>query len=151
MLYLSLSGPSLFFKKQSEPEQWRINRARISAQWHRKSVRSVLWSHPETRRQLLVSLFRPPEPMSFEEADKTMLNHMRLPIRLDLTQEDFLNAIHRLYPSDTGSPYLISEWDMACPKCGKEVTGYPSDSLWNERYLTHRRDACGKTSEANLS
>ncbi len=89
--------------------------------------------------------------MSFEEADKTVLNHMRIPIRLDLTQEDFWKAIHRLYPSDTGNPYSISEWAMVCPKCGKEVIGYPSDSLWSERYLTHRRDACGNTWEANLS
>ncbi|KJA16352.1 hypothetical protein HYPSUDRAFT_47458 [Hypholoma sublateritium FD-334 SS-4] len=150
VVYLSIVGPPLVFKKQDgrEHEPGQISRARLSAAWHRPDVRAALWSHPETRRQLLDSVFAPPEPMSFEEANKVLLNDIRLPLRLELTQEEFRKGLSLLYPSQAGSVYHISEWAIACPKCGEEVVGYATDALWNERYLNHRKNMCGRTSDA---
>lgn len=144
VVYLSVAGPPLFFNKQNgrEYEPGRISRAQLSAAWQRPSVRAVLWSHPEMRRQLLVSLFKPPGPTTFEEANKVMLNNICLPLRLELKQEEFWKGVGQLYPSHAGSVYHITEWAIACPKCGKEVMGYASDALWSGRYWNHRRNLC---------
>ncbi|KJA15979.1 hypothetical protein HYPSUDRAFT_207393 [Hypholoma sublateritium FD-334 SS-4] len=150
LVYLSIAGPPLSFHHQVgwQPNvaAW-VGRAQLSAAWQCPSVRAVLWGNLQTRKQLFHSCCRPPEPMSFEDSKKVMLNDVRLILRQELTQDEFWKMVRTLYPDAPGSPYHVSEWAIGCATCGKEVLGYASDTLWIERYLSHRKHACVKTPE----
>lgn len=150
MVYLSMDGAPFSFNKQSGPstpvEKAWITRAQLSAAWLRPSVRSVLWANPETRRQIIASISNP-APMSFEEAKNVVLNNVGWSARLNTTQEVFWKSLRFFFPLKAGSRYHISEWAMLCAQCGKEITGYASDALWNERYLHHRTHSCGRIEE----
>ncbi|KJA14278.1 hypothetical protein HYPSUDRAFT_448559 [Hypholoma sublateritium FD-334 SS-4] len=146
VLYVSAEGAPLFFGKHDEgqPVAWRLSRARVSTAWVRPSLRAALWANPDKRRQLLLSAFRVPEPMSVEESNQLVLNDIRLLLRLDTTQEDFWKTLESFFPSNLGIPYTITEWAIICPRCGMEVIGNVDDTLWSKRYLSHRKKVCGK-------
>ncbi|KJA15980.1 hypothetical protein HYPSUDRAFT_207394 [Hypholoma sublateritium FD-334 SS-4] len=150
VVYLSIAGPPLSIQNQIG---WKPNlaawldRARLSAAWQHPSVRDVLWGNRQTRLELFRSFCRPPEPISFEDCRKVMLNDVRLLLRHELTQDEFWRIVRGLYPDAPDNLYHVSEWAIGCATCGKEVQGYANDTLWIERYLTHRKNACVKTPE----
>ncbi|KJA25200.1 hypothetical protein HYPSUDRAFT_200082 [Hypholoma sublateritium FD-334 SS-4] len=150
-IYLSIAGPPLLFRHQDglgSSLAWWASRAKMSAMWLRPSVRAVIWGHPETRQELIRSFSKPEARMSIEEIKRTIFNDVCLILSKESSQDAFWNVVRRLYPYAPHCPYHVSEWAIPCLTCGKEIVGYASDTLWIERYLSHRKNVCEKTLDA---
>ncbi|KJA14033.1 hypothetical protein HYPSUDRAFT_209054 [Hypholoma sublateritium FD-334 SS-4] len=116
------------------------NQTQAAAAWRPRSERAVIWADPAARLAAFKYWAEPRVPIPNDEARKLDYRSWSTVYPLDFPQEGFMREMRRRTPPGMACP--ITEWDIVCQRCGKEVAGYCTDTCWNERFLEHRSNSC---------